>query len=296
MNNWFVRVVHSLREWTAPTRSASRPHTWLIAGVFVLLVSTVGAQAPARSVTVPFELLRTKHLAIQVKLNGRGPYRVIFDTGAPILILNTKTARDSGVLPANAPVPHDTPFNTVGQFPISYLDIGPLRAEKLPALVMDHPAVASLSRADGPLEGIVGYSFFGRYRTTIDYQTKQLTLTPNGYEPEDVLQALADRMSGKKKPPPRLLDPAGVWGIVVSKDAEDGAAGVMIDEVRPGTPAAEAGLKAGDRLLTLGGRWTDSVTDCYEAAGFVKAGTAAPLLVRRQGKEIKLTVTPRAGL
>jgi hypothetical protein len=264
--------------------------------VVVGLVLPLRAQAPGRDVTVPFELLKTKHLAAQVKLNGRGPYRVIFDTGAPILILNTKAARDSGVLPFNVEIPRDTPFNTVGQFPIQTLDMGPLRAEKLSALVMDHPAVASLSRTNGALEGIVGYSFFSRYRTTIDYRTRQLTFTPNGYEPEDVLHTLGDRLTGKKKLPPRLLDPAGVWGFVVSKEEDDEDAGVTVAEVRPGTPVVEAGLQAGDRLLTLDGRWTDSVADCYEATNHVKPGTAAVLVVRRKGKEMKLAVTPRAGL
>jgi S1-C subfamily serine protease len=55
-------------------------------------------------------------------------------------------------------------------------------------------------------------------------------------------------------------------------------------------------VKAGDRLLTLDGRWTDSVADCYTAAGFVKAGTAVTVVVKRGGKEKELTVKPAAGL
>jgi len=268
----------------------------LTVGLLLLTALPGGAQSPARTVTVPFEVLPSKHLAIEVKLNGKGPYRVIFDTGAPVLILGTKVSRESSVLPANVVVPPDAPFGTAGQFPIQRLDIGPVRLEKVPALVMDHPAVATLSKSGGPLAGIVGYPFFSRYRMTLDYRKKQLTLTPNSYEPEDVLQMMAERMASKSKPPPRLLDPAGVWGFAVAKDDGDDEPGVMVTEVRPGTAAAEAGLRQGDRLLTLDGRWTDSVADCYLAAGFVKAGTAAPLMVRRDGKEVKLTVTPRAGL
>src|SRR5207302_5303192 len=46
----------------------------------------VGADEPKPTVpaTVPFELLETKHMAVKIKLNGKGPYRVIFDTGAPV--------------------------------------------------------------------------------------------------------------------------------------------------------------------------------------------------------------------
>lgn len=270
--------------------------TLLLAGAWLLVSLPSPAEPPAKATTVPFEVLPSKHLAVVVKLNGRGPYRVIFDTGAPVLILGTKAARSGGVLPENVEVPRDSPFGAAGQFPIQRLDVGSLRLDKVPALVMDHPAVASLSKTGGPLDGIVGYPFFSRYRMTLDYPAKKLTLVPNGYEPEDVLQLMADRLTGKKKPPPRLLDPAGVWGFAVAKDKGDDEPGVPVSDVRPGTAAAEAGLAKGDRLLTLDGRWTDSAADCYLAASFVKPGTAAALVVRRDGKEKKLTVTPRPGL
>ena len=64
----------------------------------------------------------------------------------------------------------------------------------------------------------------------------------------------------------------------------------------PGSAAAEGGLKAGDRLLTLDGRWTDSVADLYSAAGYVKPGATVPVRVKRGGKELELKVKPVSGL
>jgi hypothetical protein len=269
---------------------------FLVAGVLFLALLPAAAEPPPRTVTLPFELLRSKHLAVQVRLNGHGPYRVIFDTGAPILILNARTARECSVLPGNVEVPRDTPFNAAGQFPVQRLEIGTLRLDRTPAMVMDHPALAALAKADGVLEGIIGYPFFSRYRTTIDYSTRQLTMRPNGYEPEDVLQLLAERLASKRKPPPRLLDPAGLWGLVVGKSEDDDEPGVDVTKVRPETAVSAAGLREGDRLLTLDGRWTESVADVYEAASHVKAGTSTQMVIRRDGKEKRLTVTPQAGL
>jgi S1-C subfamily serine protease len=83
---------------------------------------------------------------------------------------------------------------------------------------------------------------------------------------------------------------------VVQKDSKDEEAGVTIKDVLADSAAAKAGLKPGDRLLTLDDRWTDSVADCYAAAGYVKPGTAAKVTVKRDDKEIELTVKPQFGL
>ena len=55
-------------------------------------------------------------------------------------------------------------------------------------------------------------------------------------------------------------------------------------------------MKAGDRLLTLDGRWTDTLVDLYTAAGYVKPGATVAVVVKRDGKEITLKVKPGAGL
>ena len=52
----------------------------------------------AKPVVVPFELLKSGHMAVMIKVNGKGPYRVIFDTGAPINLLNNKLAKETGLL------------------------------------------------------------------------------------------------------------------------------------------------------------------------------------------------------
>src|SRR5438552_17986456 len=48
-------------------------------------------------VIVPFEMLKTGHMAVMIKVNGKGPYRVIFDTGAPMSLLSTKLAKEAEV-------------------------------------------------------------------------------------------------------------------------------------------------------------------------------------------------------
>ena len=249
-----------------------------------------------KPVTVPLEVLKTKHLAIQVKINGKGPYRMIFDTGAPVTLVSSKVAKESGMIGKDAKGPPIPLFGAMGQFPIQSLEVGTLKAEKVPAMVMDHPAVTALSRVTGPLEGIIGYPFFARYTMTLDYEKQQLTLVPNGHQPVDILETLTAMILKGQNPEPIVLAPGAQWGLVVSKEANDDEAGVIIDKVLPGSAAATGGLKSGDRLLSIDGRWTESVVDCYRAAASIKAGTEVPVVVRRAGKEMKLGVRPRAGL
>jgi hypothetical protein len=207
-------------------------------------------------------------------------------------------ARESGLL-KDMPKPAFTLFGNMGQVKIKSLEVGDLKAEDTTAIVMDHPTVEAISKALGPIEGIIGFPFFARYKMTLDYQAKQMTFVPNGYEPPDVMQALMATvmaMYSNKKPEPKVLAPAAQWGLVVQKEAGDDVAGVTIKEVRTGSAADAAGLKVGDRLLVLDSRWTDTVADTYAAAGYVKPGTAVTVRVKREGKELELTVKPTAGL
>lgn len=252
------------------------------------------AEEPA---VVPFELLKSRHMAIQVKINGKGPYRVIFDTGAPTNLVNNKVAKETGLVGKKEP----TGFfgASLGAKTIKTFEVGGLVLKDMPTMVMDHPTVAAIADAVGPVEGLVGYPFFARYKMTIDYQKKEMTLTPSGFEPTDTMQMMMEKLmgaAGGKKQEPTVLAPAAVWGFAVDKEKDDEAEGVNVTEVLAKGPAATGGLKAGDRLLTLDGRWTDGVADTYLAATAVKPGKPVTLVVKRDGKELKLTVTPGKGL
>jgi membrane-associated protease RseP (regulator of RpoE activity) len=269
----------------------------LAACCFLLPVAPLRAEKPAANpVTVPFDLLLTKHMVIQIKINGKGPYRVIFDTGAPVSLINSRTALATAVLPKSAPKPAFSLFGPAAQTTIKKLEIAGLVAQSVPVIVMDHPTVEALSQALGPVEGILGFPFFARYKMSLDYQAKQLTFAPSGFEPADILQNLVDSLLTRDKPPARLLVPSALWGFSVDKRNDDERSGVAITEVLAGSAAAEAGLQAGDRLLSVDGRWTDSVADCYVAASYVKAGMEICVVVERNGMERELSVKPVAGL
>jgi Aspartyl protease/PDZ domain len=254
------------------------------------------AKAPGKGV-VPFEILKTGHMTVMVKVNGKGPYKLIFDTGAPINLLNNKIAKEAGLL-KNAPQPAFSLFGSVGDVKVKELEVGGQKVANVPAIVMDHPTVKVISDAFGPIDGIVGFPFFARFNMTLDYQAKTMTFVPNNYNPPDVLKAMQATMMAMLAGDtgPIILSSPSQWGMSVSKKPGDEEAGVTVTRVLKGSPADQGGLKVGDRLLTIDRRWTDSVADTFAAAGHIKPGTAAPVVVKRQGKEVTLKIKPVSGL
>ncbi len=268
----------------------------------VLLAGFVPAPAPRSrpadpdAVVVPFKMLPSNHMVVEARVNGKGPYRFIFDLGAPVTLLSNKVAEATGAIPDDAP--RSFLMSTRGEGKVEELDFGSLKAEDVPVIVMDHPALKALGTALGrPLEGIVGYTFWARYRMTIDYQAREMTFTPVDFEVRDLMKDLPSRLAGPKTAKTLVLAPHGLWGLTVG-EPEGGvsAPGVPITSVLPGSPAEAAGLKAGDVLTTLDGRWTASVTDAFAAALGVEPGKPAEVVVLRDGEEKTLTVTPREGL
>lgn len=66
--------------------------------------------------------------------------------------------------------------------------------------------------------------------------------------------------------------------------------GVVVVNVDPGSPAAEAGMRPGDMVLEINGQVIGTVKEYHAAAGKLKKETYARFLVKRQGRTLYLTV------
>jgi hypothetical protein len=252
---------------------------------------------------VKFELVPSGHFIVKVKLNGHGPYNLIFDTGAPSTLITPKIAREAGLVEKAKDRPLIPLFGMMGQVKVKDFQVGDVKAADVSAMILDHPTVKLFSkeyeRKYGSIEGIVGFPFFAQFKMTVDYKAQEMTFVPNGYKATDVMQDLMQTVMSamsSSKPQPRVAAPAGLWGLELKKDSGDEAEGVDVKSVLTGGPAAEAGLKVGDRVMTIDGRWTDTLADAYTAASFVKPGKPVAVVLKRDGKEVKLTVSPKPGL
>lgn len=70
--------------------------------------------------------------------------------------------------------------------------------------------------------------------------------------------------------------------------------GLLLDGVRDDSPAAKAGLKAGDKIVRIGNRDVKNVYDYTYALGEMKAGQEYVVEVKRGGEKLTLKITPEA--
>ncbi len=73
---------------------------------------------------------------------------------------------------------------------------------------------------------------------------------------------------------------------------EANLAGVRLTGTKEGSPAAKAGMKAGDVIVKFGGKKITNIYDFTYALDGIKIGQPVEVVVTRDGKEITLTVVP----
>jgi C-terminal processing protease CtpA/Prc len=71
-------------------------------------------------------------------------------------------------------------------------------------------------------------------------------------------------------------------------------AGVKLSGVRGGSPAEKAGLKGGDVIVEFAGQKVANIYDYTYALDAVKIGVPVDVVVMREGKPVRISVTPEA--
>ena len=109
------------------------------------------------------------------------------------------------------------------------------------------------------------------------------------------LSKVAAALLGKQ--PEDELVPRGFLGVELAAVAGD-AGGVRVARVLPGSAAATAGVRDGDRIVRVDGREVTGLKDARGAVAGVKSGDRVELGVRRGGREgavLSLSVTAGEG-
>jgi Zn-dependent M28 family amino/carboxypeptidase len=111
----------------------------------------------------------------------------------------------------------------------------------------------------------------------------------------DVIQDLAttaDRPKYVKLAKPAPAGPGDFPRLGIRPDYTDDKAGVLVGGVSDGGPAERGGVKAGDRIVELGGRPVKSLEAYMTLLRENKRGQEIEVVVVRGGKRVRLKVTP----
>jgi membrane-associated protease RseP (regulator of RpoE activity) len=267
-----------------------------VALFIALFLAVPGFAQEKTPIVVPFDTIKSRHMIVDVVVNGKGPFTLIFDTGAPVTLIGPKLAKEAKISLGGGLA---ALFGNFGQQKINSFELGGIKLDGVDAIVMDHPVVTVLSNVTGKkIDGIVGFNVFGRYKTTIDYQAKTLSFVPSDFRPVNMLDELMKLITATLENPDReaVIAPNSLLGLRVSKKADDGEAGVNVESVFAGSPAAKAGIKSGDRLLTIDGRWTDTINDCVDALRTLRPGDSVGIDIIRDGTKLTLQAKVAAGI
>ncbi|HEY3949771.1 aspartyl protease family protein [Phenylobacterium sp.] len=141
----------------------------------------------AASVTVPFRLLNN-HIYLQARVDGKGPYTFILDTGGHTL-LSHKVVTEAGLKPVGESVESGAGegHSTIGYVHFDEIAIGAVRLTNQMGFATE---IYDKSIEGIPVDGMVGFELVRRMVTTIDYGKHTITFTdPAKFKPTPALGA-----------------------------------------------------------------------------------------------------------
>jgi hypothetical protein len=270
-----------------------------------------------RSFQIPYRLTDTNHFLVRVRINGKGPFNFLVDSGAPALFIATETARKVGFKPEQAE------FWT----PVDRLDLeGGARLDDVKARIDDPFQLVGMNALGLPgasIDGILGFTILARFRLEIDLTKDRMIWTRLDYQPRDppipkhkpgedggaplgiqAINALGSLAKGLAfvmgKQPEEERHPRGFLGFEWFEQGELGQKQVEIQSVLRDSPAAHAGLQPGDQIVRINDQAIKGLRDARAALAKIRPTDVVHLFVHRgsrtSSRELRLSVTAGEGL
>jgi hypothetical protein len=282
-----------------------------------------GAKPPSRdsqigrSFQVPYRLTDTNHFLVRVRINGKGPFNFLVDSGAPALFVSTESAKKVGLKAGQ-----DQFWTPIDRFDLE----GGARLEHVKARVEDPFQLVGMNALGLPgatIDGILGFTILARFQLEIDPTRDRMTWTRLDYEPRDLpvpehkpgerkdgppevqaMNALGPIAKGLAfligRQPDEQRHPRGFLGLEWSQEPSGGRSQLHVRRILPGSAAAKAGLEPGDLILQIKGQPIDGVKSARTTLGTTEPGDKIPVVIRRRlaagSRELSLELTAGDGL
>jgi serine protease DegQ len=281
---------------------------FLAAGLLGLALSPARAAEPkatspppkTTTFEIPYRLTDTKHVLVRVKINGKGPFNFIIDTGAPALIMTEAVGKKVGGKEEDG-------WLTFDKFELE----GGLSVPNPRGVAIDMfqlKGMNAMGLAGVELHGVIGYNVLAQYRIEYDFTETKLKWTPVDYKvpaPKRItdkggsqgglemigeLMRFLSALGGIK--PNLEIHPRGFLGAELDADAKE----PVVKAVLAGSVAEKAGLKTGDRIERVNGARVRSLSALLEAVKKETEGSSVKLTVRRGDDTKDISVELGRGL
>ena len=260
------------------------------------------AKADAKPVEVPYRTTIPKHIMVRAKINGKGPFNFILDTGAPALFVSTAVCKKLGI------DPDKNGWGTFDKFEIE----GGVIIPKAKGRIEDPfqlEGMNGMGLAGAELHGVIGYNVLARYKMEIDFTKDKMVWTPLDYEPNapkgmggkggsaggmEIMGTLMKGVGaflGTKATPD--VAPRGFLGVELEQKGDDV---ILVKSVLEKGPADKAGVKPGDRITKVKGRTVENVEDVQRFTKKLQADEAVALTVVRGKETMEITFKTGEGL
>lgn len=241
-----------------------------------------GEKKPA-AVAVPYKLTETKHVMVRAKINDKGPFNLILDTGAPAVFITKAVAKKAGA------DTDDKGWANFGTFEIE----GGLKVPGAKGRVEDLfqlEGMNGMGLAGVELHGVIGYNVLAKYRITYDFTADTIGFEPlPDFDPPKLVPIGKGGQGGLEMIGPLMKTMAALMGIKPNFNAVprgfigvevDDADGVVVKKVLAGSPAEKAGFKVGDKIEAVKLTSNKDVDNHRELAkALAKAGVGVKLTV-----------------
>jgi hypothetical protein len=248
---------------------------------------------------VPFRLTDTKHVMVRTKINGKGPFNLIIDTGAPAVFIPKTVAKKAKAEEGDKGWVDFDSFELEGG-----LKITKARGRIEDLVQLD--GMNGMGLAGVELHGVIGYNVLARYRIEYDMTKDKLIFESLDFDPPPLLPLGGKGSEGIQSMGPMVKMLTAMLGIKPNfETAPRGFAGIELAEhkdkvfiraVLPGSPADKAGLKAGDQITNVKTTTIESTKDITRALAKAGVGTKWRFTITRNGKEEEIVVELGKGL
>ena len=285
---------------------------WLCTGLTLVLTGPVSfAGTPpadtrpgqAKIYQIPYTLSLTKHILVRAKINGKGPFNFIMDTGAPFLFVSRKVCRKIGVQADRKGWGNFHRFEVEGGAVVT--DIKGRIDDPYQLEGMNGLALAGVE-----LHGIIGYNLLARYRLEIDFTKDQMTWRDIDFVPRPP-PGLGEQIGSSG--PTEMNALGGVMKVVgallgrkpnsevklrgfLGLQLRDEKGLPTVEAVLGKGPAEQAGVRPGDRIERFQGEKTPSLADLVRRAAKITPGQMVRLTIVRGGKTQEIAITVGEGL